>query len=149
MKSDFIHPRVGVALAIRRQLVIDNAVRGTVLLHKRASPHARGHWGFPGGHLELWESFEDAAIRETIEEAGSDIKITTPKFWTALNTPFPEEDKHYVTIFMVADWIMGEAVVMEPEKNDGWAWIAWDSLPDPLMLGIKLANNLHLNPWTV
>ena len=35
-----------------------------------------GHFGFPKGHLEAFETAEDAAIRETKEEVGVDVKLT-------------------------------------------------------------------------
>jgi bis(5'-nucleosidyl)-tetraphosphatase len=34
------------------------------------------HFGFPKGHLEAFETQEDAAIRETKEEVGLDVELT-------------------------------------------------------------------------
>ena len=36
--------------------------------------HRRGWW-LPGGHVELNETFEQAAVRETFEEAGIHIRL--------------------------------------------------------------------------
>ncbi len=44
---------------------------GRVLLQKRAADEEA--WGFPGGILELGESFEDGAIREIREETGLEV----------------------------------------------------------------------------
>lgn len=33
------------------------------------------HWGVPKGHIESSESFEECALRETMEETGIDLKI--------------------------------------------------------------------------
>jgi len=109
-----------------------------VLLHLRKGKHSPGVWAFPGGHMEKYETFEETAIRETMEEAGTDIKITTPKFWTAFNTRFYTEEKHYVFLVMVADWISGEAKVMEPDKNAEWRWFDWNCLPRNIMLGCDM-----------
>ncbi len=39
-----------------------------ILLAKRAVEPAKGHWGLPGGFIELNETPEEAAIRELKEE---------------------------------------------------------------------------------
>jgi len=132
-------PQVGIALLIRRE--------GKVLLHKRKGKHAPGTWAFPGGHLEGWETFERAALRELEEEAGEDIKVTEPKFWTVANTRFYSEGLHYVVIFLISDWVSGEAVVKEPEKNDGWDWFNWNDLPSPLMMGLQNLVERSMNPF--
>ena len=120
-------PQVGVCLCIVRD--------GKVLLHKRKGGHSEGHWAFPGGHLEFGESFEKGALRELKEEAGRAIKTTPPEFWTVANTIFKKQDKHYVLIVMKADWVSGEAKVMEEDKCYCWEWFAWDDLPKPLLKG--------------
>ena len=119
----------------------------TVLLHLRKGRHAPGKWAFPGGHLELFETWEEAVIRESEEEAGPQLKFTRPWFWTARNTPFHNEGRHYVVILMIADWIAGEPEIMEPEKNAGWAWFNWNHLPSPLMMGIQDCVDNGLNPF--
>lgn len=125
-------PLVGVALIVQK----DNKI----LLHKRKSPHAPGTWACPGGHLEKWETFEDAALRELAEEAGP-LVVTKPRFFTAANTRFYDEDKHYVVIFMLADWVAGDPEVMEPDKCECWGWFDYKNLPEPLMQGIEDIKN--------
>jgi 8-oxo-dGTP pyrophosphatase MutT (NUDIX family) len=44
--------------------------QGRLLLGERSDNHS---WGIPGGSLELGESLEDAARRETLEETGLTI----------------------------------------------------------------------------
>ena len=119
-------PKVGVCLCIMRD--------GKTLLHKRNGGHSHGAWAFPGGHLEYGESFEEGALRELAEEAGP-IAVTNMEFWTAANTVYEKQGKHYVLIIMKADWVEGEAVVMEPDKCQCWDWFDWDDLPSPLLQG--------------
>lgn len=133
-------PEVGVAVIVRRN--------NKVLIHKRKSSHSYGKWGFPGGHFEKWETFEECALRELREEAGN-VKVTTPKYWTIQNTSFYEEDKHVVVLFMICDWISGEAEVMEPDKCDSWEWRSWYNLPQPLMPGIQSLVEKEMNPFFV
>lgn len=46
-------------------LVVDS--KGNLLLQLRKD---NGHWGLPGGSLEVMESLEDTAYRELLEETG-------------------------------------------------------------------------------
>jgi 8-oxo-dGTP diphosphatase len=47
-----------------------------IVLLKRGFEPQRGLWSMPGGFVDLGESVEDAAIRETKEETNLDIEIT-------------------------------------------------------------------------
>jgi ADP-ribose pyrophosphatase YjhB (NUDIX family) len=50
--------------------------RGRVWLLRRAFDPGAGLWTFPGGFVDLGESVEDAARRETREEMEIDIELT-------------------------------------------------------------------------
>lgn len=119
-------PRVGVGVCILR----DNKV----LLGKRKNSHGEGTWCFPGGHLEFMEEWNACAIRETLEETG--LKITDMCLGAVTNDFFPQENKHYVTMIIVADYIEGEAKLLEPHKCERWEWFEWDKnkLPSPLFI---------------
>lgn len=45
--------------------------KGQILLQKRKD---NGCWGYPGGSMELGESFEETARREALEETGLTVK---------------------------------------------------------------------------
>lgn len=47
--------------------------RGEILLIRRTD---NGNWSLPGGAMDLGESLGDAAIRETLEESGIEIRLT-------------------------------------------------------------------------
>ncbi len=49
--------------------------KGKILLLKRGIQPQKGKWTFPAGFVELGESAEDAAVRETWEETGIKVKI--------------------------------------------------------------------------
>ena len=134
-------PIVGVSVAIRSC--------SRVLMGLRGSGHAAGLWGFgAGGKIEGGESFEEAATRETAEETG--LVLRSVKFWTAANTIYPEEDKHVVVIFMVADKPAWQCVRnMEPDKCVKLEWFKWDKLPEPLMPGIVHLIDHDFDPFTV
>ena len=129
-------PKVGVGIFVFKD--------GRFLLGRRKNSHGDGTWCLPGGHLEFNEELEDCATREVMEETG--IKIRNIRFSTITNDMFKEEGKHYITIFMLADWADGEVKVMEPEKCEEWKWIAKEELPENLFLPLQnlLKNDFNL-----
>lgn len=129
--------RVGVAPIIKR----DNKV----LLGRRLGIIGDGTWAFPGGKLEMNETFEECAVREAMEESG--VTIKNIKFAGITNDIFLKEQEHYITIFLVSDWESREAKVMEPEKCSEWDWFEWDNLPKPLFLPIENLLKQNYNPF--
>lgn len=125
MDSSQKRPFIGVGVAALRN--------GKVLLGKRKGAHGAGNWSFAGGHLEFFESVEECARRELIEETG--LKAFSLKLG-----PWTEdliEEKHYVTLFVFASHLVGEPKLLEPHKCDGWGWFTWDTLPTPLFSPIR------------
>ena len=106
-----------------------------LLLGKRISSHGEYSWRFPGGHLEFGETVEHCARREVMEEAGISIRDIRPGAYT--NDVFIEAGKHYVTLFVIAEYDSGELKIMEPDKCDQWQWFRWNDLPQPLFLPIR------------
>ena len=129
-------PEIGIGV-----LVIKDA---KVLLGKRKSSHGDGYWSFPGGHLEMYETWESCAEREVLEE--TNLKIKNIQFTAVTNDIFDIEKKHYITIFMIADYESGELMTMEPEKCSGWKWFKWKSLPKPLFYPIENLISQGFNP---
>jgi len=124
-------PLIGVAV-----IIIKNNL---VLLGKRINAHGTGTWAFPGGHLEWNETIEGCAKREALEETGLYIKNIQNRSFT--NDIFAQEKKHYVTLFVSAEYDNGSLAVKEPHKCEQWAWFHWDDLPEPRFL--PLENLLH------
>ena len=120
--NEEMRPLIGVAVVIRDK-------EGRILLGKRKNVTNAGLWSLPGGHFEWWETFDHCARRETREEAG--IEISTPIPLTFSNDRIEKENKHYVTLYFLADWVSGEVKNREPEKCEGWQWFDPCRLPDP------------------
>jgi 8-oxo-dGTP diphosphatase len=104
-----------------------------VLVGRRKGSHAAGLVSFPGGHLDWNETWEDCVLRELGEECGEDIKVRlrdldSRKEFFVTNDIMPQYGKHYITLFMVADWVEGEAINREPDKCEGWDWISYEEL---------------------
>jgi 8-oxo-dGTP diphosphatase len=129
-------PEIGVGVCLIKD--------GKVLLGKRTNAHGDGSWSFPGGHLEMYETWENCAEREVLEE--TDLKIKNTRFADVTNDIFPEEEKHYITLFIIADYDSGQLKTMEPEKCSEWNWFSWRKLPQPLFLPIRNLIKQGFNP---
>ncbi|HBR80241.1 TPA: DNA mismatch repair protein MutT [Candidatus Uhrbacteria bacterium] len=130
-------PKVGVGVCIIKN--------GKVLMSKRKNAHGEGCWSFPGGHLEFGESIAGCAVRETGEETG--VTIKNIRDWVYTNDIFEAEDKHYITIYVIADHESGEPQILEPEKCEGWEWFEWENLPSPLFLPLRNVLKAGHNPF--
>lgn len=106
-----------------------------VLLVKRAHVHGENTWGPPSGHFKFGEAIEDCARRETREETG--IEIENIKFRLITNDLFEKEQKHYITVWVDADYVSGEPTVGAPEEESAVDWFNWDALPTPLFLPLQ------------
>lgn len=49
--------------------------RGRLLLVRRNHEPRLGEWSFPSGYVDAGEALEEAAVRETKEETGLDVRI--------------------------------------------------------------------------
>ena len=106
---------------------------GKILLGQRKNTsHQDGCWETPGGHFEYGENFIPSAIRELEEETGLKTKPENCKFLGVTNDYFPEDEKHYVTVYVLCKDIQGEPQTMEPDKSEGWKWFSTTELPTPL-----------------
>ncbi|VDI34531.1 8-oxo-dGTP diphosphatase [Mytilus galloprovincialis] len=136
-------PKVGVGVFVTSE---DHP--NCVLVGIRKGSSGSGKYALPGGHLEFGEEWDECAIRETEEETG--IRLKNVKTVTVMNCTVPEENYHYIDIFMqgeVDTTILREPKNMEPEKCEGWEWLHWDDkIPldrcfKPLQMFIQNCNN--------
>jgi 8-oxo-dGTP diphosphatase len=102
------------------------------LMLKRKGAHGSGSWSIPGGHMEFGESLADTAKREAKEETG--LEVTNVRFGAYTNDFFAKENKHYITIWAVCDYLSGEEKITEPDKCTAQSWQTFDNLPLPLFV---------------
>jgi 8-oxo-dGTP diphosphatase len=105
-----------------------------LLLGQRKNSQDEGSWQFPGGHLETGETILECARREVDEEAGIQIGDIFHAGFTG--NVFKRNGRQYVTLFVSAKYISGDAKVLEPEKCKCWKWFPYNELPSPLFLPI-------------
>lgn len=97
-----VRPHIGVGV----MMVRDNHL---LLIKRKYNPDA-GYWSIPGGHLDLGERVEHAAVREAHEETGFQTKIT--KLAGIINKIMYDDDGkieyHYVLINYFVEQIEGD-----------------------------------------
>ncbi|KAL7543697.1 hypothetical protein ACHAXR_012978 [Thalassiosira sp. AJA248-18] len=118
-----VHVRVGVGVLIR-----DPKDPTKVFAGLRRNSHGEGTLALPGGHLEMYETWEECAIRETLEETG--LNIHNVRFGHVTNDMMQDQGKHYVTIFMMGECVCPDTRPqnLEPHKCHGWDSYGWEEL---------------------
>jgi len=111
-----------------------------VLLVKRGQAPSRHLWAIPGGRVEIGETLQEAAERETTEETGITIRALEPVY----TFDYIERDGsalprfHYVIIDLTADYISGE--IRAGDDAAEARWVAAEELA-----GISVSSKtLHL-----
>ena len=103
-----------------------------VLLQRRAD---NGFWGYPGGAMELGESFEECARREVLEETGLEcIELTyfTNMSGEKMHYIYPNGDEVYIAeIVFLCNYFRGELKVQETEALEQ-RFFDLDSLPEKI-----------------
>uniref|UniRef100_A0A6U3BK40 Nudix hydrolase domain-containing protein n=1 Tax=Entomoneis paludosa TaxID=265537 RepID=A0A6U3BK40_9STRA len=123
---------VGVIVAVPDQ-------PGHVYAGIRKGSHGSGTLALPGGHLELYESWTDCAKREVLEEMNIELADDL-HLAHVTNDIMREEEKHYVTLFMMGKPAEGSSAPqnMEPEKCEGWEPYSWTKLKSLLAMGVGI-----------
>jgi 8-oxo-dGTP diphosphatase len=132
---------VGVGVLLRC-----DAKPGMVLLGRRLGSHGAGLYALPGGHLEYGESCEDVAVREVKEETNLDLDRSGIAIVHWDQSIDLEGGHHYVTAFCAAEvpaLQVEQLENLEPDKCEGWDWVAWDNLPPAGELFVGLRNFLE------
>jgi len=112
----FWQPDVTVATVVvdgGRLLCVEERVQGRLVLNQ------------PAGHLEPDETLLDAALRETREETGWDVRLTAfigAYQWKAPARPGEDEGRHYLRFAFAA-----EPVAFDPAQplDEGIARAVW------------------------
>jgi len=135
--SETNFPKVGIGVIIVNE-------DKKILVGKRKGSHAQ-FYSIPGGHLEIGETFEQAAIRETKEETG--LNIVDPKVIGVTNNliTFRKENKHYISIVMLVNNFSGNLENKEPEKCEKWLWVNPKDLPQPHFDASERGVDCYLN----
>jgi 8-oxo-dGTP diphosphatase len=99
---------------ISTAIIVDD---GKVLMIRRREREGKLLWAFPGGGIEAGESAEEAAVRETAEEVGLEVKVER----TLGERVHPNTGRHMT--YVACEPISGEAFVGDEEEIAEVAWI--------------------------
>jgi len=138
--TEALLPKVGVGVFV---------VRGeSFLTCQRKGSHGSGSWSVPGGHLEFGETPQECAVRETKEESGLIVNVEDMVELGFTNDFFPEEKKHYVTLYYVVEYKgKGKPHLTEPERQTAWEWVSWEEFcAKEVFLPIRNAINTGTKP---
>ncbi len=116
-----------------------------VLLCKRAIEPRNGYWTLPAGFMENGETTQDGAIRETEEEANTNIDINSLRLYTILNVPHMNQVYiFYRAILVDINFYPGEEsleVELFEESDIPWKDLAFSAITDVLKLYFKDRRN--------
>ena len=91
---------------------------GAVLLVKRGAEPNRGRWSLPGGSLEIGETVEAGAVRETREETGVDVQpLRVLDVRDFIERKDGEVRWHYVLIDVLCEYVRGDPFPATDAEN--------------------------------
>lgn len=110
----YLNPRVVAAIIV--------SYAGKILLQQRAVEPRAGYWTFPGGFLEVGETVEAGASRETLEEVGLEV---TPRTLVGVYS------RPQVGIVLVAyeAEASSEAAIVGDAESQQVRWFDADAIP--------------------
>ena len=114
-------PGIGVGIIIQNE-------KKEILIGKRTGSISP-YYSIPGGHLEMGETFEEAAKKEVFEETG--LTIENPMLICVTNNfkTYTTEGIHFVSVTMFTNQYSGTVSVKEPDKCESWKWFPIDKVP--------------------
>ncbi|RPK56185.1 RNA pyrophosphohydrolase [Streptomyces sp. ADI96-02] len=113
MTEQSVQPPVSTAI------IVD---RGKVLMIRRQQREGKLLWAFPGGGIEAGESPEQAAVRETAEEVGLEVKavrVLGDRVHPQTGVPMT---------YVACELISGDAIVGDAEEIAAVEWIRHEEI---------------------
>ncbi|MET9051208.1 NUDIX hydrolase [Streptomyces bacillaris] len=103
---------------------------GKVLMIRRRQREGKLLWAFPGGGIEAGETPEQAAVRETAEEVGLEVKavrVLGERVHPQTGVPMT---------YVACELISGDAIVGDVEEIAAVAWIGHGEIAEYVPYGL-------------
>jgi ADP-ribose pyrophosphatase YjhB (NUDIX family) len=108
--------------------------RSRLLLMRRSD---NGHWGLPGGYVEIGESVSEGTAREVLEETG--VKIRLGRLIGVYSDPerqvieYPDGRRVQAVNLCFEAFAVGEGEPTTPEETLETGYFEADGLPEPFV----------------
>ena len=122
---DYIKVGVGVIILDNNKILLGHRIKK---YNDTGGIYEPDSWTLPGGKQEYNETIIACAKRETLEETNliiDDISVFGASDDISI-------DRHFVTLYTLANKFSGDIKVMEKDKIDEWKWFDLDFLPTNL-----------------
>lgn len=120
-RIDCLYERSCGAVVYRR---INDEIRYLLIKNRRST-----HWGFPKGHVEKGETFEQTAMREVLEETGIHIQIL-PQFASKSEYTIQGKVEKTVTIYLAKT--ADTQTTIQREEIEDYIWLNYDKAMETL-----------------
>ena len=124
-------------------ILVINSNYQTVLLGERINSYKAGHYGLPGGRIELSESLVGAASRELFEETGITINTSELEYLGVVREF--QETYNFIHFAFVLENPTQAPQNTEPNKCNGWEWISIEKFPENILRGHKEAIEMYVS----
>jgi 8-oxo-dGTP diphosphatase len=111
--------RLSVKIVVR-----DGAGRCLLLKRSLSSKGNPGKWEFPGGKIDPGESFDEALLREVVEETGLTISIQGVAGTAESEAPTAK------VVYLILEGRVESGQVRLSEEHDDYAWVDPRKLPN-------------------
>lgn len=101
-----------------------------LLLRRANTGWADGYYTLPAGHVDGGEALTAAAIRETKEEVGIDLRQENLKLVHVMHRSNKEDDQERLDFYFLVQKWGGEPYLAEPEKSDHLDWFSIADIPE-------------------
>ena len=107
-------------------LITDN--NNLLMFERTNTGYKDGEYAIPSGHIDLGETATTAAIRETKEEVGLDIKLQNLKHVHTCHR-IDSNGRTYFDFYFHTEFQNGKPVNIEPQKHGPPQWFDLQNLP--------------------
>jgi len=111
-------------------------------LQRTNTDFMNGKYTLPAGHVEGLETYREAAVRETEEEAG--VRVAQESLRHVHTMERHCGDHIRIDLFFAADLWEGEPINNEPEMHGELAWFEADNLPNEKIMDFEASALLSI-----